>query len=380
MSAQIASPKRVEDDRVPTPAHTTPASAGAPAVRPSYLRIAFWVAVVAVVLAAIVPFIVSDYDLFNLSRVAAVAIGVASLNLLTGFSGQVSLGQGAIFGIGGYAAMMSMRFLDLSPWLALLVAIAAGAVVGLIIGLPAMRMGGFNLGLLTIVIAALFPVLLYRFSDFTGGQAGVTLSAPALPSPTASLTDAQWLYLVVLALLVITIVFLNRLVGRRTGRALALIRAGRILAVSSGVDTTRVKLQLFVISSIIAAFGGAIFAFVLGLVVPESYPLIFSITILVASVVGGSRSWVGAVLGAAIVVYLPSITSSVIPGEASAYLAQLIFAVVLGVCVIVAPNGIAGGIRRIAISVQRRSRARRSRPTPPPTTAAEITPNREETR
>lgn len=375
MSAQIVVPNRVDHRNGVRPPS---APTGAPTDRPAAARVSFWLAVVATFLAAGVPFVVSDYDLFNLSRVAAVAIGVASLNLLTGFSGQVSLGQGAIFGIGGYAAMMSMRFLEMPAWAALLVAIAVGGVVGLVIGLPATRMGGFNLGLLTIVIAALFPVLLYRFSDFTGGQAGVTLSAPALPSPTEALTDAQWLYLVVLALLLATIAFLNRLVGRRTGRALSLIRAGRILAVSSGVDTHLVKLQLFVISSMIAAFGGAIFAFVLGLVVPESYPLIFSITILVASVVGGSRSWVGAILGAALVVYLPSITSSVIPGEASAYLAQLVFAVVLGVCVILAPNGIAGGIRRIATFVRHRSRAQHSRRNATP--ATETTHNREESR
>ncbi|WP_394552041.1 branched-chain amino acid ABC transporter permease [Agromyces sp. MMS24-JH15] len=347
-------------------------SKSAPPIRASHRRMGFWLAIAAIAVAGTVPFLISDYDLFNLSRVGAVAIGVASLNLLTGFSGQVSLGQGATFGIGGYAAMMTMRFLEWPVGLALLAAVIVGAVVGLVIGLPAVRMGGFNLGLLTIVIAALFPVLLYRFSDFTGGQAGVTLVAPAFPSPTESLTDAQWQYLVVLGLLVLTIVFLDRLVGRRTARALALIRASRILAAANGVDVERVKLQLFVISSALAAFGGAVFAFVLGLVVPESYPLIFSITLLVASVVGGSRSWIGAVLGAAMVVFLPSFASSVIPGESSAYLAQLAFAVVLGVCVIVAPDGIAGGVRRVNASIRRTLRARRqSRPAIHPTTHRE---------
>lgn len=355
-------------------ARTSISGSGVPVARPAYRRAGSWAGVAAIVVAAAIPFIVSDYDLFNLSRVAAVAIGVASLNLLTGFSGQVSLGQGATFGLGGYAATMTMRYLDWPVGLALVAAIVVGAVVGVGIGLPAVRMGGFNLGLLTIVIAALFPVLLYRFSDFTGGQAGVTLLAPALPSPTDGLTDAQWLYLVVLAVLVVTIAFLKRLVGRRTGRALALVRAGRILAVSNGVDVERAKFQLFVISSVIAAFGGAIFAFVLGLVVPESYPLIFSITLLVASVVGGSRSWVGAVIGAAMVVSLPSIASSVIPGEASAYLAQLAFAVVLGLCVIVAPGGIAGVASRGAEAV-RRAVAERRNARPRPTSSTPSTPS-----
>jgi len=305
------------------------------------------IAAAAIAVAIIVPFLVTDYDLFAMSRVLAVAIGVVSLNLLMGFSGQISLGQGAIFGVGGYAAMMLMRYLEWPVGLAILGAVVVCTLIGVVIGLPGVRLGGFNLGLLTIVIAALFPILLYRFSDFTGGQAGITLSGAGLLSPTDALTDAQWAYLVILIVLLICVGVLRGIVSGRTGRALAAVRAAPILASSMGVNADRLKLAVFVISSAVAGLGGALYAFVLGLVVPESYPLVFSITLLVASVVGGSRSWWGAIIGAAIIVYLPSWFSEAVPGDASAYLAQLIFAIVLGVCIIVAPGGISGLITRL---------------------------------
>src|SRR5690606_29060230 len=135
------------------------------------------------------------------------------------------------------------------------------------------------------------------------------------------LTDAQWMYLVLLAVLLLIILGMRNLVSRRIGRALAAIRVNPILAASMGIETDRLKLAIFVISSALAGLGGAFYALVLGLVVPESYPLIFSITLLVASVVGGNRSWWGAVVGAAVIVYLPSWFSAAIPSDTSAYLA-----------------------------------------------------------
>ena len=303
-------------------------------------------AAAAVVIAFAVPFLITDYDLFAMSRVLAVALGVISLNLLMGLSGQISLGQGAIFGIGGYAAMLVIRYLEWPVAPAIIAAVIVCGIVGAVIGLPGVRLGGFNLGLLTIVIAALFPIVLYRFPDFTGGQAGIVLSGGGLTSPTTALTDAQWMYLLLLLVLLLSILGVRNLVSRRIGRALAAVRANPILAASVGVETDRLKFALFVISSAIAGLGGALYALVLGLVVPESYPLVFSITLLVASVVGGNRSWWGAIVGAAVIVYLPTWFSEAVPGDTSAYLAQLVFAVVLGACIIVAPGGIAGLIGR----------------------------------
>jgi len=343
-----------------------------PIESPVRRRLLIATTIVAVAVAFTVPFLVSDYDLFNLCRVMAVAMCVASLNLVMGYSGQVSLGHGAIFGVGGYATMMSIKYLGLPVIGGLAAGVLACIVLGVVIGIPAVRLGGFNLGLFTIVIAALFPIALYRFSDFTGGQSGVTIPVNPFASPVPALTDEQWMYIVVLALLVAVLFLLHRIVSGRMGRALAAMRAGRILAVSNGVRVDRIKFQFFVLSAAVAGLAGGLFGLVLGLVVPESYPLILSITLLVASVVGGSRSWIGAVIGAAVVIYLPTFTSALVPGQASAYLAQLAFAVILGLCVILAPNGIAGGVHALLRALPSR------RPLPTPTPTQKIPFNREE--
>lgn len=339
----------------------------APASTSPLRRPSVWLSVAAVFVASVVPFLVSDYDLFNLCRVMAIAMCVASLNLVMGYSGQVSLGHGAIFGIGGYATMMSIKYLELPVFAGVAVGVLACTVVGIVIGIPAVRLGGFNLGLFTILIAALFPIVLYRLSDVTGGQAGVTLPLRPFASPIIGLTDEQWMYLVVLALLVAVLFLLSRIVSGRTGRSLAAMRAGTILAISNGVPVNRIKFQFFVISAAVAGLAGGLYGLILGLVVPESYPLILSITLLVASAVGGSRSWVGAIIGAALVTYLPTATSAIVPGQASAYLAQLAFAVILGLCVILAPNGIAGGLHTL-VRVVRARIMHRSRTEPPITT------------
>lgn len=324
------------------------ASVGAAQGTPWHRRLGVWLGVVAVGIAVSLPFLVSDYDLFNMSRVLALAIGVASLNLLVGYTGQLSIGHGAIFGIGGYAAVMCIARLGFPAPLALLCAIVLCGAFGVLLGIPAIRMGGFNLGLLTIVVAAVFPLLLYRFSDFTGGQTGVPLPSSALASPFEGLTDAQWGFLVVLGLTLLVLAGLRVAVGGRVGRAMAAVRTNQILAVSSGVRIDRLKFSTFVLSAAVAGFGGGLYALILGLAVPETYPVTLSMYLLMASVVGGSRSWVGSIIGAAFVVYLPTWTSQAIPGGGSPYIAQLAFAVVLGLCLIFAPRGLVGAVHSIA--------------------------------
>jgi branched-chain amino acid transport system permease protein len=328
-----------------------------PHIPPPIRRAGFWLSAAAVAIGILIPFVISDYDLFTLSRALTVAIGVASLNLLMGFSGQISLGHGALFGIGGYATMMTTVFLGWPVPLAILAGVLVTAALGVLIGIPAVRMGGFNLSLLTIVIAAVLPLLLYRFSDFTGGQTGVSLGAAAFPSPIAGLTNAQWTFLVMLIIITVVFVGLRNLVQGRMGRALAALRTSSILAAAHGVDVDRLRLQFFILSSAVAGLGGALFALVLGLVVPESYPLIFSITLVVASVIGGNLSWFGALLGALIIVYVPAWASDIVPGDTSAYYAQVAFAVVLAICLIVAPRGLAGAAGRLARAARHRFRS-----------------------
>lgn len=306
-----------------------------------------------------VPFLVSDYDLFNLSRVLGIAFGVAALNLVVGFSGQISVGHGAIFGIGGYSTMLAILNGGIAWPLALLIGMGVCAVVGLAIGLPALKLGGLNLGLLTIAIAAVFPLLVSRFSDVTGGTVGLALPRSPFVGSPFGLTPAQLGYLFALVTLALVLVLLRNITTGRFSRAYAAIRTNRILAVANGVEVARLKLVAFVVSAVVAGLGGGVFVLVLTVAAPDSYLLTFSLILLMACTVGGNRSWIGAIVGAAIVVYLPDFASDVIPGQASGQYAQLIFAVLLAVCLVFAPGGLAAfadSIARRVIALARRRR------------------------
>ncbi|WP_416979634.1 branched-chain amino acid ABC transporter permease [Streptomyces sp. T028] len=311
-----------------------------------------WTAALAVGL--VIPFLVSDYDLLDLSRVLTIAMAVAGLNLLLGHSGQISVGHGAVFGLGGYAALVAVTKSGW-PWVpAVLLAGALCLVFGLLIGGLALRMGGANLGLLTIAVAAVFPLVIIRMKSTTGGTFGLSLAHPGIQPPAGTgLTPAQFGFLVCLLVLALTLLLLRNLVTGTSGRALAAVRTSPLLAAANGVNVTRVKLTAFAVSAAVAGIGGALYALALAIAVPDSYQITLSITLLAASVVGGSRTWAGALVGAAIVVYLPTAAENVVSGDSSGNWAQLVYACGLVLCLILAPTGLAGGFTLLLARVAR---------------------------
>lgn len=321
-----------------------------------------WLVVLALGIAA--PFYFSDYDLFDMTRLLTIAIAVAGLNLLMGHSGQVSVGHGAIFGVGGYTALIAVGTLGWPWWLGLGLAMVVCLVLGVGLGFAALKMGGANLGLLTIAVAAIFPLVLIRAKPLTGGNTGIYASSPLRAPEWIGLTTAQLEFLIVLASLVVVLLGLRNLTTGRYGRALAAIRTSPLLAVSAGIPVNRLKLTTFSISSVVAGIGGAYFAYILALAVPDSYLVTFSIALLSASVVGGVRSWAGALIGAAIIVYLPTLAESVVGGQAAGNWSQLVYALGLALCLIFAPNGLAGAVTAMGRRLSRRRAARPETTTP----------------
>ncbi|MFB4295153.1 branched-chain amino acid ABC transporter permease [Actinomadura sp. NTSP31] len=301
---------------------------------------------VAVLWALAVPFLFSDYDLLQLSRVWSVALAVASLNLLSGYAGQVSAGHGALFGLGAYTGVLLVGKGGL-PWpVALLGALLVCLVAGALLGLPALRVGGLSLGLLTIAVAALFPLVVTRFDDLTGGAVGLQLDSPPLAAPGwTGLADAQFGYLVVLALCGIAAIGLRNLTRGRFGRSMESLRTSPLMAVSTGVNTRRLTLTVFALSAGVAGFAGALNAMVLTLVTPDGFSLAFSLTLLAASVVGGTRSWAGAVVGGAFVTYLPQYMSDHMDGGSAGQWAQVAYAAALLLVLYFAPRGIVHLVR-----------------------------------
>ncbi|MER5436241.1 branched-chain amino acid ABC transporter permease [Streptomyces sp. NPDC002588] len=302
----------------------------------------------ALIIGLVVPFLVSDYDLLDLSRVLTLAMAVAGLNLLLGHSGQISVGHGAVFGLGGYVTLGTVTESGW-PWVpAVLLSGAVCLVFGLLIGGLALKMGGANLGLLTIAVAAVFPLVIIRLKSTTGGTFGLSLAHSGIqPPPGTGLTPAQFGYVVCLLVLALTLVLLRNLVTGTSGRALAAVRTSPLLAAANGVNVNRVKLTAFAVSSAVAGIGGALYALAVAIAVPDSYQITLSITLLAAGVVGGSRTWAGAIVGAAIVVYLPTAAENVVSGDSSGNWAQLVYAGGLILCLILAPTGLVGGFTRL---------------------------------
>ena len=303
----------------------------------------------ALVAGVVTPFVISDYDLLDLTRMLAVAMAIAALNLLVGHSGQISVGHGAIFGLGGYAAIIPVATYGWPWWSAVLVGGAACLVFGLVLGIVALRMGGANLGLLTIAVAAVFPLLLIHLKPLTGGTFGIFMArSPIEPPAWTGLTEAQFGFLVCLAALALTLLGLSNLVSGRLGRALAAVRTSGLLAAANGVDVNRMKLMAFTLSATIAGLGGAFSALVTAIAVPDSYLVPLSITLLAASVVGGRRTRAGALVGAAIVIYLPKLADSVVGGESAGNWSQLAYAGALILTLTLAPAGLVGDLSRLA--------------------------------
>lgn len=291
-----------------------------------------------VVAAAVVPLaFASGYQLFQLTLVVAYALSVLGKNMVTGFGGQVSLGQGAFYAVGAYTAAILMEHFGTPYWATLPVAAVTTGIVGLALGLPALRLGGLYLALVTFALAVAVPQLLkYKlFEDWTGGVQGIVLMKPDAPFGLP-LDPDQWVYLFTLAVGVVVFVAANNIVRSRIGLALMAMRDQPLAAEAMGVELARYKTLTFGVGALFAGVGGALGAIAVGFVSPDSFSIALSLTLFVGMVVGGAASISGAIYGALFIVFVPNLAeeiSKAIPGA--------IFGVILILFMFFAPGGIA---------------------------------------
>ena len=310
--------------------------------------------VVFVAAALVVPLVfASGYQLFQLTLVVAYALSVLGKNLVTGYGGQVSLGQGAFYAVGAYTAAILMEHFNVPYWATLPVAAVTTGIVGLALGLPALRLGGLYLALVTFALAVSVPQLLkYKaFEDWTGGVQGIVLMKPDAPFGLA-LTADQWVYLFTFAVGVALFVAANNLVRSRIGLALMAIRDQPLAAEAMGVDLSRYKTITFGVGALITGVGGALGAIAVGFVSPDSFSIALSLTLFVGMVIGGASSISGAIYGAIFIVYVPNIAeeiSKAVPGA--------IFGLILILFMFFAPGGIAS---LLAVQLRRLRAARRA--------------------
>jgi branched-chain amino acid transport system permease protein len=315
------------------------------------------IALVALIV-AVLPRFIPSYGAFELTFVGAYAIGILGLLILTGTSGQISLGHGAFFGIGGYTfAVLGQKF-GVPYWLSLPLAAALSGIVGLGLGLIALRLEGIYLALATFALAVATPSTLKHFKSVTGGSQGLVLPSLGVPGPLhAAITSEQWLYYLTWATAGVLFLVTAFALGGRLGRALRAIRDNEVAAISFGVNPQRYKTLAFGWSAAYAGIAGAIVAIATGFVSPDTYGVALSLALVTGAVLGGLDTLWGPLIGGAIVEFLPLLVQKINPAAPS-----VVYGIALILFMIFLPGGLGRALQFVLnpLSVRRETHHARS--------------------
>ena len=308
-----------------------------------------WVWSAALLVALLVlPFLVKNYRVFQFNLVLVYAIAILGLNLLTGFNGQISLGHGAFYAFGAYAAAIMMDKMGAPYWATLPVAFVVCFLFGFLVGFPALRLAGHYLALATFALALAVPQLLkYKHIEgWTGGVQGIVLSKPEPPFTfrflDQPLSADRWLYFFSLAVAAVMFLIAWNLVRGRVGRALIAVRDHPIAATAMGVNLPVFKSMTFGVSAGITGVAGALGAVVVAFVSPDSFTVNLSIFLLVGVVVGGLASIPGAIFGGIFIQFVPNIADEISKSAPAA-----IYGVLLIGLMYLLPTGVMGGLNRL---------------------------------
>jgi branched-chain amino acid transport system permease protein len=303
-----------------------------------------WIITGLVLLGAIVPVAwFTDYHLFQLTMVVVYAIAILGLSLLTGFNGQISLGHGAFYAIGAYTTAILMSSWDVPYWATLPISAVICAVVGFLLGLPALRLGGLYLALTTFALAVAIPqILKYKlFEDWTGGVQGLVIDKPEAPFGL-KLSPDQWLYLFTVAVAVVLYVIAWNIVRGRIGRAMMAIRDHAMAAEAMGINLPIVKTRAFALSAMYTGLAGSLGAIAVQFVAPDSFGVFVSIFLFVGLVVGGASSIGGTLIGAAFIEFVPNFADKISKAAPSA-----VYGVILIAVMFLMPAGAGGFLHAI---------------------------------
>jgi branched-chain amino acid transport system permease protein len=287
---------------------------------------------------ALLPFALSGYDQALAAKVATFFIAILGLDILTGYTGQISIGHGAFMAIGGYTTAVLSRDHHTNLVLTMVVAFALCFVCGLLVGLPALRLSGVYLALVTFALAVSIPQIPLKFSTYLGGSGGVQ---------SARTVSHLWLYGVSWAAAAVLFVLAWLILRGRTGRAFRAIRDSEVAATSSGVVLPVYKTLAFGISAAFAGVAGSLFVLgTNGFAQPSEFAVILSLQILIGAAVAGLGSLSGVIVGAAFVGLLPEISSSV-PVIGSQHGQDVVFGLMVILVMLLLPTGVAGLLPRL---------------------------------
>lgn len=297
----------------------------------------------------LLPFLLENFYVFQLTLAMVYAIALMGLNMLVGYNGQISLGHGALYAIGAYIAAILMNSFDWPYWASIWPAGLACLVFGYFFGLPALRLQGHYLALASLALAVTTPQVLKHKSleEYTGGFSGIVLSKPDVPFGLPINQD-QWIYLFVYAILLVLFLIAYNLLRGRIGRAMIAIRDQPVAAEAMGINSAIIKTSTFGVSAFYTGIAGALSAIVVQFVSPDSYDFFLSITLLVGIAVGGFATISGSIYGALFILLVPNFA-----GELSKSAPWAIYGVLLILVMYFMPTGFAGLVRRVGTIIGR---------------------------
>ncbi|WEG07994.1 branched-chain amino acid ABC transporter permease [Microbacterium horticulturae] len=324
--------------------------------------------VVIVVVLIVVPLVLPEFANQTIARIGVFAVAVLGLNVVMGYTGQVSLGQIFFVGLGAYITAYGVTH-DWNIVLVFVLAFVGPAVVGLLIALAAARLGGLAIAMVTIALPIVGVPLAKRLGDVTGGSQGLSTQFSDVPDwMPVTMYDDQWqLYLVIL---VTAIVFLltRNLVHGRYGRAFAIVKGNEAVASSMGISPYWYKVIAFTLASLIGGVAGFLYMVVIQYTSPETMSFAHSISLLAAMVIGGAASIVGSLLGGAYYVLVPQLTNIVDPNSTA-----LLQGAILLIVLFVLPGGLVS-LPRVLTRLAHRRKGGGTGRTPQTTPIAEPDP------
>ncbi len=305
-------------------------------------------------LVVFLPKAFDDYFNFRIAFVGIYFIAIIGLNVLTGYSGQISIGHGAFIGFGAYTTVVLSSNYGVGEYWTIPVAGVLTGIFGFLFGLPALRLSGVYLALATFGLATSIPLVAKRFEGLTGGANGKTVSLPS--SPIGGITSNAWISYLTWGVAAVMFAGAWLLLRGRFGRAIRAVRDAPIAAVSSGINLAWYKTLAFGISAGYAGVAGALMAIAIAYVNPDTFPVSLSILLLTGAVLGGLGSLDGMLFGAVFVQFAPGwaerLSGHLHYNEATVQ-STVFYGVVLIAVLFVMPSGAAGFIRRIAGQLSR---------------------------
>jgi branched-chain amino acid transport system permease protein len=300
------------------------------------------------VLLLVFPFLANAYFLYLANMIGFAVIGAVGLNLLTGFTGQISLGHAAFLGVGAYTSAILITRYGFSFWASLPIAGLVSALAGMIIGLPSLRIKGLYLCIATLASQFIFEFIFVHWESMTRGISGIHIPPPEIGGfKFATEKDFYW---ITLLFVILSVGYARNLIRSKMGRAFIAIRDRDLSAEIIGINLFQYKLSAFAISSFFAGISGALWMSFLKVVTPEHFPFILSVQFLAMIIIGGLGSILGSIFGAIFMTLVPELLNylaGVVKMQAPGYeqffipLKEVVFGSLIILFLVFEPHGLA---------------------------------------